>query len=87
MLKNLLYIGVGAATVLKERVESEVNKLEEEGKLKTSDAKSLLESIEEKGKIEEEKFREQLKTTLKEVLNELGVATKTDLEKLKEDLK
>lgn len=87
MLKDLLYTGIGAAVVLKEKVEAEVKKLEEEGKLKTTDAKSFLESIEEKGKAEEEKFKTQLKSTLKEVLDELGVATKADLEKLKEDLK
>ncbi|MFT5661603.1 MAG: polyhydroxyalkanoate synthesis regulator phasin [Sulfurimonas sp.] len=87
MLKDLLYTGIGAAVVLKEKVESEIKKLEEEGKLKTTDAKSFLDSIEEKGKAEEEKFKNQLKSTLKEVLDELGVATKVDLEKLKEDLK
>jgi len=87
MLKDLLYTGIGAAVVLKDKVESEVKKLEEEGKLKTTDAKSFLESIEEKGKAEEERVKEQLKSTLKEVLDELGIATKADLEKLKEDLK
>jgi polyhydroxyalkanoate synthesis regulator phasin len=87
MLKNLLYTGIGAAVVLKEKVETEVKKLEEEGKLKTDDAKSLLESIEEKGKAQEVEFKNQLKSTLKEVLDELGVATKEDIEKLREDLK
>lgn len=87
MIKDLLYTGIGAAVALKEKVESEMKKLEDEGKIKTADAKSFLESIEEKGKAEEEKFKTNLKSTLKEVLAELGVATKADIEKLKEDLK
>ncbi len=87
MLKDLIYTGIGAAMVLKEKVEAEVKKLEEEGKLKTTDAKSFLESIEQKGKDEEKRFKEQLKATLKEVIEELGLATKADLQKLKEDLK
>ncbi|MBA3027007.1 MAG: hypothetical protein FP820_11490 [Sulfurimonas sp.] len=87
MLKDLIYTGIGAVAVLKEKVEAEVKKLEAEGKLKTTDAKSFLESIETKGKEEEAKFKEQLKTTLKEVIDELGLATKEDLQKLKEDLK
>lgn len=86
MFKDLLYTGVGAAMVLKEKVETEVKKLEEEGKLKTSDAKSFLNSIEEKGKEEEVKFKAKLKETLSEVIDELGLATKADLEKLKEEL-
>jgi polyhydroxyalkanoate synthesis regulator phasin len=87
MLKDLIYTGIGAVAALKEKVEAEVKKLEEEGKIKTTDAKSFLESIETKGKEEEAKFKEQLKTTLKEVIDELGLATKEDLQKLKEDLK
>ncbi|OIP55755.1 MAG: hypothetical protein AUK54_03425 [Helicobacteraceae bacterium CG2_30_36_10] len=87
MFKDFLYTGIGAAMVLKEKVEAEVKKLEEQGKLKTTDAKSFLNSIEVKGKEEEVKFKEQLKSTLKEVIDELGLATKADLEKLKEDLK
>ncbi len=87
MFKNLLYTGIGAAVVLKEKVESEVKKLEEQGKLKTTDAKSFLESIEKKGKEEELRVKEQLKSALKEVIDELGLATKADLEKFKEDLK
>lgn len=86
MLKDLLYTGIGAAALLKEKVEAEVKKLEDEGKLKTTDAKSFMESIEKKGKEEEDKIKEQLKSALKEVIDELGLATKADLEKLKEDL-
>ncbi|MBD3796251.1 MAG: hypothetical protein IE887_00645 [Campylobacterales bacterium] len=87
MLRELLYTGIGAATVLKEKVESEMKKLEEQGKIKTDDAKSFLESIETKGKEEEARLKDQIKASLKEVIDELGLATKADLEKLKEDLK
>ena len=87
MLKDLLYAGIGAAVVIREKVEEEIKKLEEQGKLKTDDAKSFLESIEKKGEAEQERVKEQLKTTLKEIIDELGLATKADLEKLKEDLK
>ena len=87
MLKELLHTGIGAAVILKQKVEDELKKLEDEGKIKTRDAKSFLESIETKGKEEEQRVKEQLKSTLKEVIDELGLATKEDLIKLKEDLK
>lgn len=87
MLKDLIYAGVGAATILKEKVEEEMKKLEEQGKIKTTDAKSFLESIEKKGKEEETRIKDEIKSALKEVIDELGLATKADLEKLKEDLK
>ncbi len=87
MLKELIFTGLGGALVLKEKIEDELKKLEEKGKLDTKDVKSFLESLEQKGKESDEKFKAELKSTLKEIIDELGLATKKDLEKLKEDLK
>lgn len=87
MLKELIFTGLGGALVLKEKIEDELKKLEEKGKLDTKDVKSFLESLEQKGKESDEKFKAELKSTLKEIIDELGLATKKDLEKVKEDLK
>ena len=46
-----------------------------------------LKTLEEKGKDEDERIKTKIKDMFKEVLDELGVATKADLEKLKQDLK
>ena len=43
--------------------------------------------LEQKGKDSDAKFKEELKATIKEIIDDLGLATKEDLEKLKEDLK
>ena len=87
MLKEMIFTGLGGALLLKEKVEEELKTLEEKGKIKTDDAKSFLESLEQKGKDEDERIISKIKDMFKEVLDELGVATKADLEKLKEDLK
>lgn len=87
MLKELIYTGLGGALILKEKVEGELQKLQDDGKLDAKDIKSFIESLEQKGKQSDEKFKEELKSTIKEILDELGVATKADIEKLKEDLK
>ncbi|AFV97115.1 MULTISPECIES: hypothetical protein [unclassified Sulfuricurvum] len=83
MLKELLYTGMGGALLLKERVEEELKKLEEKGKLNTSDTKSFLESLKTKGEDEEKRLKEELKTAIKEVIEELGIATKKDIESLR----
>ncbi|KLD97530.1 hypothetical protein [Aliarcobacter butzleri] len=87
MLKEILFTSLGGALLLKERVEEELKTLEEKRKIKTDDAKSFLESLEKKGKDEDERIKTKIKDMFKEVLDELGVATKADLEKLKQDLK
>ena len=87
MLKELIFTGLGGVLVLKDKIEDELKKLEEKGKLDTKDVKGFLESLEQKGKESDEKFKAELKSTMKEIIDELGLATKEDLAKLKEDLK
>lgn len=87
MLREILYTGIGAGLLLKERVEEELKQLEESGKIKRDDAKSFLDSLEKRGKEEEAKSKEKFKETIKEVIDELGLATKEDIEKLRQELK
>lgn len=86
MFKDLLLTGLGATVVMRERVEEELTKLQEKGKIQTDDAKSFLSSLEKRGDEEQQRIKDELKSTLKEVLDELGVATKEDIEKLKKSL-
>jgi polyhydroxyalkanoate synthesis regulator phasin len=83
MLKELLYTGMGGALLFKEKVEEELKKLEEKGKINTTDTKSFLESLKTKGEEEEKRVKEELKSAIREVIEELGVATKKDIEALK----
>ncbi len=86
MLKDLMYLGFGSALLAKEKVEEELKKLEERGKISKEEAKNFIESAKTKGKEEEEKIKEEIKRLLKEALSELGVATKADIEELKQKL-
>ena len=87
MLKELIYTGLGGAIHLKEKVEKELEVLQKEGKIKTDDMKSFLESLESKGKDEEDAIKTKIKDIVKELIDELNIATKDDLEKLKEEMK
>lgn len=87
MLKELIYSGLGAAVIVRQKVEDEIKTLEKKGKIKKSDAKEFLKTLEKKGKIEDKKIKKQIKSLIKEVINELDLATKKDLKKLKEELK
>ncbi len=83
MFKELLYTGMGGALLLKEKVEEELKKLEEKGKINTSDTKTFLESLKSKVEEEEKRLKEELKSAIREVIEELGIATKQDIEALK----
>ncbi|MCX6073740.1 MAG: hypothetical protein NTY39_05400 [Campylobacterales bacterium] len=79
MLKELFYTGMGGALLIKE----ELKKLEEKGKINTTDTKSFLESLKTKGENEETRIKEELKTAIREVIEELGLATTKDIEALR----
>lgn len=86
MLKELLHVGLGSVVVIKDKIEEELKILQEKGKINTSDAKSFLESVTKKGEEEDEKIKQKIKDMLKEAIEELGVATKKDIEDLRSKL-
>jgi polyhydroxyalkanoate synthesis regulator phasin len=87
MLKDLLYIGLGGALLAKEKVEQELNELVEKGKLNKEEAQKLIDKAKAKGEEEEKEFKTKLKEAVREVLNEMDLATKADIEALKKEKK
>lgn len=84
MIKDILYTGLGGAVLLKERVEEELAKLQEKGKVSKEDAQKFIENLKTKGEEEEAKLKSHIKEALKEVIEEMGLATKKDIEALKD---
>lgn len=81
-MKDLFYAGLGGMLLVKEKVEAEVKKLEEKGKLSREDGENFLKELQKKGKESEAEFKKEIKEALKEAIDELGLVTKADLEKL-----
>jgi len=80
MLKDLMYIGLGGALLAKEKVEQELSELVEKGKLNKEEAKKLLDKAKSKGEEEEKVLKAKIKEAVREVLDEMNLATKEDLE-------
>lgn len=87
MFKDLIYTGLGGALLVKEHVEKELEKLHEKGKLSKTELEDVLQKAKSRGEAEESDAKQELKDLLKEVVDELGLATKEDLEALKKPLK
>lgn len=87
MLKELIFTGIGASVLFKEKVEDELKKLKDEGKIDSEDIKDFINSLEEKGKNEETKLKDEIRRHVKEIIDDLDLVTKEDLENLKKELK
>ncbi len=85
MLKEILYTSIGGAALFKERVEEEIKRLQERGKMSKEDAGEFLDKLKVRGEEEENRVKAELKEALKEVISELNLATKEDIERLKSD--
>ena len=85
MFKDLMYIGLGSALLAKEKVEKELNELVEKGKLSKEDAQKFIDKAKTKGEEEERELKEKIKESLREVLEDMNIATKEDIESLKKE--
>lgn len=87
MLNQLVNTIIGASVIARERIEDELKVLESKGKINKSDVNNLIKSLEKKGKKENKKVKKQIRLMIKEIINELGLATKEDLKNLENKLK
>jgi len=86
-LEQLFYFGLGSALMAKEKLEQageSAKGLREENEQK---AREFFDQAVAKGSEERGRLKDEVKELLKEVMDELGLATKADLEALREELK
>ncbi|MEA3331921.1 MAG: hypothetical protein U9Q29_09540 [Campylobacterota bacterium] len=82
-LQELLDIGLGSALVLKEKIEQEFSGCVQKAKTAKEDAKTTSLDVEKKGEKLREDSEKMIKDKVKEIVTEMGFATKEDIEELK----
>ena len=85
-LEHLFYAVLGGALVMKEKLEAGNEELKAFQEKSEQAARSVIDELSERGAKEKEQLRAMLKDTLKEVISELDLATRQDLEKLQKGL-
>ena len=81
--RDLLYLGLGAAFMTRDRIEKELDNLEKQGEMSREEIKKFLHEAKERAQKEQEDLDERVRTKVKEAFSEFGVATKDDIEELK----
>ena len=80
---DLLYMGLGAAFLAKDKFEAFVDDLEKRGELSKTEAQKFLDDAKARAKQEEEAVNARIREELRKVLEGMGLATKQDIAELK----
>ena len=85
-LEHLFYAVLGGALAMKEKLDASNDELKAFQEKSEEHARTLIDELARRGEKEKEQLKAMLKETLKEVVNELDLVTRQDLEKLKKEL-
>ena len=85
--KELLYKALGLALVVKDEFSKEFDEVIKEAKLSKEEIKKATHEAKDRAKEQKETFEQTLKEKVKSIVNELGLATKKDIQELKDLIK
>lgn len=85
-LEQLFYAVLGGALAVKEKIETSNEELKAWQEKSEENARTFFDEMAERGEKEKAQFKEMFKDILKEVIDELDLVTKQDLEKLRKEL-
>lgn len=85
-IKDLLYLGAGAAFVTKEKIEELKNELIDKGKLTQEEGKQFVDDLLKKSDDMKDKLEEKINETVSDRLEKMNVAKGDDIADLREQI-
>ncbi|WP_027389493.1 phasin family protein [Chrysiogenes arsenatis] len=86
-LEDLFLFGLGAALLTKEKIETAVREATNSQAFNREEAEKMIETVIERGKAEKSALHAVVRDAVRSAIDELGIATKEDLERLRDELK
>ncbi|MEJ9212458.1 phasin family protein [Bacillus smithii] len=84
LIKKGLSFGLGLAVTSKEQAEKFVNDLVKKGELSLEESKDMVNQLIQRGEEEKKGLQRIVRVQIKQILNELDLATKEDIQKLEQ---
>ncbi len=85
-LEQLFYVALGSAMAVKDKVEKNREEFRQAADKAEETAREFFDEMAQRGEQEKEGLRVMLRDLLQEVVSDLNLATKADLEQLRKDL-
>jgi polyhydroxyalkanoate synthesis regulator phasin len=82
LLEKGFLVGIGLLSMTREKAQKIVEELTHEGEVQRSEAKQWVDQLSDRGEEERQALRKLIRDEMKKVLDEVGFATKEDIQKL-----
>ncbi|MFP7479871.1 phasin family protein [Terribacillus saccharophilus] len=84
LLRKGFLLGVGAALAGKEKLDAKLKELVAKGEITPQQAKDLIQRFVDKGEAKSNEWNEKNQENMQKKVNDLGLATKADVDALKQ---
>lgn len=82
LLEKGFLAGIGLLSMTREKAQQVIEELTHEGELQKNEMKEWVDQLSDRGEEERQALRKLVRDELKKVLDEMGLATKEDIQKL-----
>ncbi|MFN3342994.1 MAG: phasin family protein [Flavobacteriales bacterium] len=86
IIKNLMYMAVGYASMNRERIEEFAKELTDKGKMTEEEGKKMIQELIDRSKQVKEDIENKIENVSKEIYNSLHIATKDEMEEIRKRL-
>jgi polyhydroxyalkanoate synthesis regulator phasin len=84
LLEKGFLAGIGLLSMTREKAQKLIDELSHEGEVQKNEVKQWVDQLSDRGEEERLALRKLIRDELKKVLDEMGLATKEDIQKLYE---
>jgi len=82
LLEKGFLAGIGLLSMTREKAQKVIEELSKEGEVQKGEVKQWVDQLSDRGEEERQALRNLIRDELKKVLDEMGLATKEDIQKL-----
>ncbi|HEU4744881.1 MAG TPA: hypothetical protein VFS61_06575 [Anaerolineales bacterium] len=82
VLEKGFLAGIGLLSMTREKAQKVIEELTHEGELQKNEVKQWVDQLSDRGEEERQALRKLVRDEVKKVLDEMGLATKEDIQKL-----
>jgi len=82
LLEKGFLAGLGLLSMTREKAEKVIEELSHEGEVQKNEVKQWVDQLSDRGEEERQALRNLIRDEMKKVLDEMGIVTKEDIQKL-----